>query len=140
MNDVIFMLRKTRESIKSSGKLVAILPSFDTTIYLKDLWLEHYSSVESNIRIDSVERAFNMAKRVNHNTLSYADDGNNNQCYHTPDSINEEFSKAGLKIIGTPQKVYYPWILTRRFGYGYFPEAKEEIWDWFVVAERSSIK
>jgi len=26
-------------------------------------------------------------------------------------------------------------LLTKRFDYGYFPEANQEIWDWFVVAE-----
>lgn len=42
---------------------------------------------------------------------------------------------ADLRLTCEPEKVYYPWELTRRFDYGYFPLAKEEIWDWFIVAE-----
>ena len=43
------------------------------------------------------------------------------------------------------QEVYYPWDLTKKFDYGYFPfkckktkEKNKEIWDWFVVAEKGA--
>ncbi len=80
--------------------------------------------------------ALKDAKKADDDNQMYADDGNNVQCYHTEDTIRAEFGSAGLRITEALEKVYYPWDLTREFDYGYFPDADEEIWDWFVVAEK----
>lgn len=76
---------------------------------------------------------------VDYESLLYADDGVHPQAYHAQDTIVEEFKRAGLLITSKLTKVYYPWELTRRFDYGYFPDAEEEIWDWFVVAKKNSL-
>ena len=81
---------------------------------------------------------FNQGKRVDEDALAYADDGCNTQCYHTKTSIIEETKKAGLRLLISPTKIYYPWTLTKRFDYGYFPDATEEIWDWFIIAEANN--
>lgn len=137
---VLALLIKMRACLKPSGKIVAILPSFDTTKYLKELWKEYYrKSTQNEKHVARIERAFIETKKMDDSQLSYSDDGHNSQCYHTEASIIKEFPESGLRLTMKPEKVYYPWELTRRFDYGYFPNAKEEIWDWFVVAERSEL-
>lgn len=51
--------------------------------------------------------------------------------------VKEENEK--LNICLTAEKLYYPWELTKKFKYGYFP-GREKIWDWFVVAEKTTKK
>ncbi|MCQ4574765.1 MAG: methyltransferase domain-containing protein, partial [Candidatus Brocadiales bacterium] len=136
--DVVPILEGIREHLKSDGELLAILPSYDTTKYLRKLLKKYYVSFYKDKRqAEETLRTFAKMKKVDDTKCAYADDGKIQQCYHTPKTIKHEFKKAGLKIIGEPKKVYYPWDLTRKFDYGYFPEAKEEIWDWFVVAKRA---
>ena len=79
--------------------------------------------------------AIKKTKKFDREQKSWADDNIHIQCFHTPETIEREFWDAGLSVIGEPQKIYYPWEMARRFDYGYFP-GKEEIWDWFVLAER----
>jgi SAM-dependent methyltransferase len=136
-SDVREALSVVRKSLNKTGKFAAIMPSFDTVLYLRNLWEIHYRQTISDERhIKRILRSFDETKKLNRDTLSYADDGRTAQCYHTPESIESDFKACGLKIMSPLKKVYYPWTLTKRFDYGYFPAAKEEIWDWFVVAER----
>jgi hypothetical protein len=65
----------------------------------------------------------------------YADDGAIIQGFTHKDDIVPLFKKAGLRLLIEPKKLYYPWDLTKKFNYGYFP-GNEEIWDWFVVTEK----
>ena len=122
--DVVSIFAKLANLLAENGKLIAILPSFDTTLYLQAL--------RANCPTNSDE-----VPLMDADNLAYADDGRHLQCYHTPSSILYETRIAGLKLIGSLQKVYYPWDLCRRFGYGYFPQAGEEIWDWFMIAEKT---
>lgn len=125
-----------RNHLNPGGRLYAILPSYDTTLYLQELWRDHYTRIMGDkAHADRIVDAFRRTKLANDEQASYADDGQVSQCYHTPGTIESEFHAAGLSIVREPRKVPYPWELTKRFDYGYFPEAKEEIWDWFVVAE-----
>ncbi len=136
-NEVIELFKKLREHLKPSGKLVAILPSFDTTIYLKTLWEEYFRNLSANEKqVTRISQAFKETKRMDENEMAYADDGHNIQSYHTKESIIKESQIGGFRLAREPEKVYYPWELTRRFDYGYFPSAEEEIWDWFIIAER----
>lgn len=128
---------KLRELLRPNGKIVAILPSFDTTVYLRSLREEYYRGCKiSAEQVTGISRAFTESKLMDDNTLTYADDGDNIQCYHTRESIIEETRRARLRLVRGPEKLYYPWDLTRKFDYGYFPSAAEEIWDWFIVAVR----
>lgn len=129
------MLAAVRRCLKPGGRFAAILPSFDTTEYLRELWREHYRRTGlDKAGVEAKIAAFEQSRKMDARTLSYADDGHNRQCYHTAQSIAGEFSENGLRLAREPVKVYYPWELVRRFGYGYFPDSGEEIWDWFVVA------
>jgi|GEM_PF-3760414 len=123
--EVIAIFKKLHSLLLPDGKLLAILPSFDTTMYLNELRVNNNETVD-NILVDE-------------ETLAYADDGHHLQCYHTPQSIRNETSLSGLKLIADLRKVYYPWELCRQFGYGYFPQSEEEIWDWFMVAEKATL-
>lgn len=135
---ILRQLRAIGRCLAPGGRLLAILPSFDTTEYLRDLWRRHYEAGGlDEAAIAAAVTAFEQSRQMDPDNLAYADDGRNAQCYHTPASIKAEFAAAGLAPLHPPEKVYYPWELTRRFGYGYFPDAGEEIWDWFVVAGRS---
>jgi len=110
-----------------TGKCLFILPSFDTLEHLRSLY------IAENMLLD----AANISGRMLIEKLAYVvydEQGNTDcQCYHTSKSIVSDFSAAGLTI-SHMSKVYYPWDLSNQYEYGYFP-GKEEIWDWFVVAE-----
>lgn len=133
---VVPILRKFREHLSSSGQLLAILPSFDTTRYLRNLWRQHYENTVGREQAERIFRGIELVKKVDDVNCLYADDGRTQQAYHTPETIARELTEAGLELVRDPEKVYYPWNLTRRFDYGYFPDAPEEIWDWFIIARR----
>lgn len=120
---VIDIFSKLASLLADDGKLLAILPSFDTTLYLKELREKNFECMDQEVLMNVSE-------------LAYADDGKHMQCYHTIDSIYRETELAGLCLKQEPQKVYYPWNLCRDYGYGYYPHADEEIWDWFIVAQK----
>jgi SAM-dependent methyltransferase len=134
--EVLDILKGIRNVLKPNGLVHAILPSFDTTEYLGSLWFEHFRQILGNDNYaEQCIMHLDSHKRVDRQRLLYADDGVNQQAYHTQESIFDEFAQAGLVLITPPQKIYYPWALTRRFDYGYFPNAPEEIWDWYVYAK-----
>ena len=85
---------------------------------------------------DRIIRAFSESKLANDIASSYADDGRTAQCYHTPETIKTELAESDLEVERL-EKIYYPWELVRRFDYGYFPDAREEIWDWYLIARKS---
>ena len=80
-------------------------------------------------------RAWDLRHKSDDRQLLFADDGRTAQAYHSPESIADDLPKAGLHLVGEPVKVHYPWPLAERFDYGYFPDAPEEIWDWYVEAQ-----
>ncbi|MGH2911178.1 MAG: class I SAM-dependent methyltransferase [Solirubrobacteraceae bacterium] len=133
---VIEILEGIRRHLRPQGRLLAILPSYDTTLYTRELWRSHYASRDGQAHADRVIRALLDSKLADDELCSYAEDGQTGQCYHTPATISREFEQAGL-VIERQTKIYYPWELVRRFDYGYFPTAPEEIWDWYVVAARA---
>ncbi|MCH9052947.1 MAG: class I SAM-dependent methyltransferase [Proteobacteria bacterium] len=138
--EVSQILQTIRMALKTDGKLYAILPSFDTVQYLHKLWLKHFLKHFSENHAERCVKSLQTVKKMDSDPekLYYADDGRIVQCYHTPESIKSEFTTAGLKVT-YQEKVFYPWLLTKKFDYGYFPK-EEEIWDWFLVAERSDTK
>lgn len=127
--DVVRILRAIRGHLKPGGRLMAIMPAYDTTVYLRRLWLDYYSaSLHDDAHAARVVDAFAKSKKVNDMELLYAEDSRTQQAYHTAESIKRELPAAGLALIQDPVKLYYPWSLVRRFDYGYFPHADEEIW------------
>jgi SAM-dependent methyltransferase len=130
---VVEILEGIRRHLCSHGRLLAILPSYDTTLHTRELWRSYYASRDGKAHADRVIRALLDSKLADDELCSYAEDGRTAQCYHTPATIRREFEQAGLAI-EMQTKIYYPWELVRRFDYGYFPTASEEIWDWYVIA------
>jgi SAM-dependent methyltransferase len=134
--EVASMLDSLWRGLAPNGLLLAIMPSFDTTERLLEYWQGHYATLSRNqVYLENCMKAFKMKKKFNPHNKSFADDNIHSQCFHTPETMARELSAAGLDIIEGPQKIYYPWEVTKLFDYGYFP-GKEEIWDWFVVARR----
>ena len=82
-------------------------------------------------------KLFYHDRMMNDNKKLYADDGVNVQRFTDENEIKQQFKKVGLNLDEDyPKKLYYPWDMSKEFGYGFFPN-EEEIWDWFVVAEKS---
>lgn len=131
--EVVAILEGIRDHLRPRGRLVAILPSYDTAQYSRELWRQYYAEHVSPRHAARVIRALVASKLADDMSCSYAEDGRTSQCFHTPETIRREFEEAGL-VIETLSKIYYPWSLVRRFDYGFFPSAPEEIWDWYVVA------
>lgn len=188
-NDIDIMLCQIVQTLKSGGKFVAVLPSFDTVEYLRSLTLnkfetkreENYNTCYKNLTLKdkiiykysgfhefsqllyyfvifyrrmqsgtwkslSIDRKrfgalldtwklFYQDRKMDDKQKCYADDGVNIQRFFNDNDIKPLFEKFGLNIIEY-EKLYYPWDLAEKFGYGYFP-GEEEIWDWFIVAEKS---
>lgn len=126
-DDVIPLFAAMARNLRPSGRLLAILPSYDTTRYVRRLIAERDG--------EEAARAWDASKRADDRELLFADDGRTAQAYHSPESIAAELPQAGLRIVGEPVKVHYPWELAQRFDYGYLPDAPEEIWDWYVEAQ-----
>jgi len=126
-DDVVPLLTAMRGALEPDGRLLAILPSYDTTRYLRRLIGERDG--------EAAAQAWDESKKADDRELLFADDGGTAQAYHSPASMARELPKAGLRIVGEPVKVHYPWELAQRFGYGYFPDGREEIWDWYVEAQ-----
>ena len=135
--NVLKIFGKMRENLTTHGRILAVLPSFDTCQALAEYWEETYRKRSRNqTYIKKCVAAFRASKKMDETNLSFADDGVHAQCFHTPDSIEREFHHCGLRVVGNMKKVLYPWEYAREFDYGFFPD-KPEIWDWFVEAERA---
>lgn len=130
------------KTLKPSGKFVAILPSFDTIEHLRDLEFKKFKEKrEKEKKIFSslwakydTWKLFSLERKMVTKKRLYADDKINVQRFIHEDDIKSFFDKAGLRLL-RKEKLYYPWDIAKKFNYGYHP-GKEEIWDWFVVAEK----
>lgn len=151
--DVVRAFEVCRDQLDSSGEVLLILPSFDTTEYLERLWFASALRVNDQAHALRVARAFRENKLLDREQLLFADDGHQQQGYHSPESIAAELGQANLHAIDR-QRIYYSWKLCKPFDYGYFPNARElleasgelqaprhwdrspqpEIWDWFIRA------
>lgn len=138
--DVLRILHRVSENLAPNGRFLAILPSFDTCEELVKYWEEAYRRKSHNeAYVKKCIAAFEAAMKMDRTAYRFADDGVHIQSFHTPETIDEEFAHAGLRITGRPQKIEYPWEYARDFDYGYFPD-KPEIWDWYVEAEKGPTK
>jgi ubiquinone/menaquinone biosynthesis C-methylase UbiE len=157
-NDTPKMIQEIYNALKPGGLFIAILPSFDTILYLKKLWLEDYfNKLESKRKaklknnfpypianwlkkeknkwkaelatyLEFRKRKLNMTKHL------YVDDFVNVQRFIHENEIRPLLEKTGFKIL-YKDKVTYPWKLCKKYNYDYFP-GNDEIWDWFVVAKK----
>jgi SAM-dependent methyltransferase len=136
-NDVLKIFNGMHKNLRKNGRLLLILSSFDTCLALVEYWAEYYR-LRSNFNNDYVRRrvaAFKFSKKMDKANLRFADDGVHVQCFHTPESIQNELHQCGFEIVSELEKIKYPWEYAREFDYGYFPE-KPEIWDWYVEARK----
>ena len=82
-------------------------------------------------------KLFHLERKMRCWRKLYADDGVNIQRFIDEREIRPLLRKAGLTLQQPEQKLSYPWSLTKKFDYGYFPR-EEKIWDWFIVAWKSN--
>lgn len=113
------MLAVMARHLAPGGRLLAIMPSHDTTEYLA--------------RLSGDVTAHRARHLSDPDERTYADDGANSQCYHDPATIRREVASAGLHLAADPVKVRYPWPLAARHGYGDHPRMPE-VWDWYITA------
>ena len=130
------IIKETFRILRAGGLFVAIFPSFDTVLYQRELTYASYigqglSCEEAREKTDDY---FVRRKKLNLEKGTYADDGIHDQKFFTEDEIHALLQVTGFKDIVT-EKVLYPWDLSKKYGYGYFP-GKPEIWDWFCHAHK----
>lgn len=138
--DTPIILKEIYKSLKPGGLFVAVLPSFDSVLYLKDLWYKHNIKKLGSKWKAKLEtwREFHKRRRLNVRDGLYADDFSNVQRFIHDKEIEPLLRKAGFDL-RQKEKVTYPWELCKIYNYGYFPEEEKNIWDWFVVAEKPEI-
>lgn len=158
-NDTPKMIQEIYKALKPGGLFIGILPSFDTVLYLKKLWLEDYFNKLENKRKAKLKSNFpySMAhwfkkeknkwkaeletylefrkRKLNKRKHLYADDFVNVQRFIHESEIKDLLvDDADFKILHK-DKVIYPWEVCKKYNYEYFP-GNDEIWDWFVVAKK----
>ena len=147
--DTPIILHEIYNALKPGGLFIAILPSFDTVLYLKGLWYkdrikrleERYEhsirKLGSNLEaFMDTRREFYKCRKLNKRKHLYADDGSNVQRFIHEKEIKPLLKKAGFEIL-KKEEVTYPWGLCNEYNYGNFHEEEKEIWDWFVVAKKN---
>jgi SAM-dependent methyltransferase len=144
--DTPIILDEIYKAVKPGGRFIAILPSFDTILYLKKLWYERRIKLLKERYNHGIKKVGSKLKarwdtyrefkrrKLNERKDLYADDGSNVQRFIHESEIEHLLKKAGFEL-KQMEKVTYPWELCKKYNYDYFPE-KKEIWDWFVVAKK----
>ena len=146
-NATPIILHEIFDILKPGGLFIAIFPSFDAVLYLKELWckcgiedlkelckhmIKNFGSkcktkFETMLEFDKL-RKLNVPKRLD------ADDFLNVHRFIYDKDTQPLLRKAGFILTHMEKVTYHPYELCKEYDYDYFPE--EEIWDWFVVAEK----
>lgn len=137
--EIIAILRNIWSSLRINGLLAAIFPSLDAVLHQRDIMISSYVKGENLSRRQATMKAdayFVVKNKLNRVTRMYADDGVHLQRFFTPEDITSFLNANAFSILEF-RKLLYPWKLTRKYGYGYFP-GQPEIWDWFVIARKTS--
>ena len=130
------IIKETFRILRAGGLFVAIFPSFDTVLYQRELTYASY--IEQGLTCEEAKEKtddfFVRRNKLNLEKGTYADDRIHDQKFFTEDEIHALLQVIGFIDIAT-EKVLYPWDLSKKYGYGYFP-GKPEIWDWFCHAHK----
>lgn len=130
------MVKEIFEILRTHGLFVVIFPSFDTVLYQRELTYTGY--IEQGLgRKEAQEKTddyFSKRNKIDLKKGLYAEDGIHVQKFFTNEEVCSMLQGIGFTVL-TSEKVLYPWELSRKYGYGYFPD-KPEIWDWFFVARK----
>lgn len=123
-------------AIRKDGLFVGIIPSFDTILYLRELTFANYIEKELSDKEsrEKTDEHFIKQNKMDIEKGTYAEDGLHIQKFFNESEIHSLLRDAGFKDV-TTEKVLYPWRLSKKHGYGYFPD-KPEIWDWFFSAHK----
>lgn len=134
--EVPMILMEIYKALHARGLLVAILPSFDTVVHLRDLTYQDYlkKGLSDREALRRIQVEFDRGKYMDVERGLYADDGKHIQKFFFEHEVNDFLGSAGFSITRM-EKVRYPWEISQRYGYGYYPN-EAEIYDWFVVAEK----
>jgi hypothetical protein len=104
-----------RDNLSTQGRLLAILPSFDTCIALAQYWEETYRSrAKTEMYVAKSVAAFKASKKMNEAKLSFADDGVHVQCFHTPKSIETRVPRLRLENSRRHEKSAVPVGICKR--------------------------
>lgn len=114
------------------SRAILLLPAYEVIDHVASLRRQWYSKHASPKQAQRAVDALRRLKRPHPTSATYSDDGVNRQAFHSLTTIAEELPKCRLSVTHGPEKFYYPWELTRRFDYGFFP-GEEKTWDWFLV-------
>lgn len=132
------VLREINKCIHPNGLLAGIFPSFDTVLHLKELTYNKYISegLSTHLADKKIREEFDKKHKMDEKDAFYSEDGVHIQKFFREEEIKDLIEKAGFTI-SRVEKVLYPWELCRKFGYGYFP-GEDEIWDWFILAQKTT--
>ncbi len=130
------IVKEIHKVLRVNGLFVAIFPSFDAVMYQRRL--TYTSHIKRGLNweeaLQKTDEQFVKRNKMNFTKGTYADDGIHEQKFFTENEIHSLLQNSGFRSIIT-EKVLYPWLLSKKHGYGYFP-GEPEIWDWFCVARK----
>jgi hypothetical protein len=129
--DVKIIFHKITECIKQDGFSIFLFPSLDTMHYLFTL-IQRYQDQEKSPRRKKPPYLGRVEDGI------YIEPEGDRQKYFEPDEIRALFDYEGW-IIDEMEKVFYPWDLIQRIGWGHFPK-EDPLWDWYVIAHAGKRK
>lgn len=116
--DVRGIFREVTACIKPGGLFIFVFPSLDTMYHLFKL-----------VRRYRVKKTPDLG--IVEDDGVYVEPNGDRQKFFTPDEIHSLFDSEGWAI-DEIEKIRYPWDLTERMGWGYFP-GHHRLWDWYVI-------
>jgi len=130
------MIREVFRSVRDGGLFIGVFPSFDTVLYQRGLTQASYveQGLDSVKAWEKTDEYFIKRNKMDISKGTYAEDGIHTQKFYSESELRFLLQDAGFRDIAT-QKVLYPWELSRKYGYGYFPN-QPEIWDWFCSSHK----
>ncbi len=133
--DVPRLLKTIAQTLSPTGRLFAIIPSFEKVEMQIDYIRTHMQKIFDESYAELFVNEFKRHRKIDFEKLMYADDLMHQQRFHTRQSMEDNLNAAGLVTIGNWNKIYYPWPLARAHNYGFFPH-QEELFDWYFIARR----
>lgn len=141
-DDMPKMLEQISSTIVTGGLFIAILPSFDTVLELKRLeenkLIKKYEEEGKTNAAKLAKKKVNKKckeRKLNEKRGIYADDKVNPQRFFKKSEIWSLLKNVNLLEIKR-EEFSYPWVICRRYHWGYHPDTQESIYDWFLVARK----
>lgn len=122
------ILKEIRKALKKDGKLVAVMPSMDSVLYVAMLVYERQLR-----KMKDKAKAVRETKKIigNYGFIRGTFEQDGEQKFFYDFEIKHRLHKAGFKDVKT-EKLHYPWKALENDEMN-FPQEKEP-WDWLVEA------